>query len=431
MPEDSGSTTAGARAGASRCSTPRAAAASTTRAARSSSGSFPTCGARPSRSWSTRSSRLRTGGRRSRTGPPATCRSTAASCASWARWQCPSCRPRRTRRPACCFACSPGQAGPSRRSRRRSSPRSVRVPTSRRGSSSGSGSYCACHEPAGWQGRGPDGAVGGRRTHAGIEVLRPHDRVAHVATAVPLIVLDTLDDGRLALAGPDPQRAITTGVAMGRTSIVRAALCLCAVGALVAGCMALPKRHAAVFQEPPLTSRGTVPLRAGLMTLVDARPATERQELTDWGDVAERATLQMFMDFSDARLFTTLTHVNEPQGADIVLRGEIRAFQWAPKYRWVPYVPGLAFLAALGVPVASSTGHVQIALEVVDPAKAVTIASYDKAARSSQTYWVYRYQDSRAGSDLESNSAFRQVADELQTAILDDRERIVAAVKPR
>ena len=217
---------------------------------------------------------------------------------------------------------------------------------------------------------------------------------------------------------------------MARSLILRTALATGAIAALVAGCMALPKEHEAAFAVPPLDSRGTVPVRAGILTLVDARPANERQTLTEWSDVAERATLQMLMDFSDARLFTTLNHVNEPKGPDIVLRGELRAFQWAPKYRWAPYIPGLAFLAALGVPVAESSGHVEIALEVVDPIKAETIASYDKSARATQTYWVYRYQDGRAGSEIVANGAFRQVADQLQAAILDDRERIVAAVKP-
>ncbi len=216
---------------------------------------------------------------------------------------------------------------------------------------------------------------------------------------------------------------------MARRAIVRTVLCLCAAGALVAGCMALPKRHAALFQEPALVNRGTVPLNAGMLTLRDARPEQERQARPLIEDLAERATLQMLMDFSDAKLFALLNHVNEPKGADVILRGEIRSFQWTPRYRWLPYVPGLGFLAALGVPVATSTAEVEIALDVVDPRKGETIASYAKSARSSQDYWVYRMQDSTAGTDLETDSAFRQVADGLQTAILDDRERIVAAVK--
>ena len=217
---------------------------------------------------------------------------------------------------------------------------------------------------------------------------------------------------------------------MARSLILRTALGTCAIAALVAGCLALPKEHEVVFAVPPLDSRGTVPVRAGILTLTDARPANDRQSLTEWSDVAERATLQVLMDFSDARLFTTINHLSEPKGTDIVLRGELRAFHWTPKYRWAPFIPGLAFLATLGVPVASSDGHVEIALEIMDPVKAETIASYDKAARATQTYWVYRYQDGRAGSEIVVNGAFRQVTDQLQTAILDDRERIVAAVKP-
>ena len=216
---------------------------------------------------------------------------------------------------------------------------------------------------------------------------------------------------------------------MTTSAIFGKAVCLCAIVVLLAGCMALPKRHAAIFQEPPLEPKGTVPLKAGLMTFRDVRPPAEREAWPEFPDLSERATLQMLMDWSDARLFTFIGHVSEPKGADVILRGEIRSFQWKPRYRWAPYVPGLAFLAALGVPVASSTAQVEIALEVLDPKKDQPIASYDKAARSSQNYWVYRYQDSHAGSDLEADSAFRRVADGLQTAILADRDRILAAVK--
>jgi hypothetical protein len=136
------------------------------------------------------------------------------------------------------------------------------------------------------------------------------------------------------------------------------------------------------------------------------------------------------MDWSNARLFNNLYRVKEPKGADIVIRGELRSFKWKPEYRWAPYVPALGFLAAIGVPVASSTGEVEIAVEIVDPRKAGTIASYTRAARRIKTYWVYRYQEYRAGDDLDPNSAFRQVADGLQSDILEDRERIIAAARP-
>jgi hypothetical protein len=205
---------------------------------------------------------------------------------------------------------------------------------------------------------------------------------------------------------------------------------LAAVGVFIAGCMALPKSDTAVLQDPPLASKGTVPLKAGMMTLRDARPAQEREALRGMEDLAERVTLNMVMDFGEAKVFSSIKHVTEPKDADVILRGEIRSFQWSPGYIWYPYVPGLGILAAFGVPVATSTAEVAIALEVVDPKKDQPIVSYTKAVRESQRYFVYRYQDFRAGDDRERNSAFRRVADELQTAILGDQDRIVAAVGP-
>jgi hypothetical protein len=217
---------------------------------------------------------------------------------------------------------------------------------------------------------------------------------------------------------------------MTRRGVVRSALGITAVGILVAGCMALPKPHAALFQDPPLGSHGTVPLTAGMMTLVDARPAQGRQEFPEFGELTEQVTLQILMDWSESRLFKDLYRVKEPKGADIVIRGELRAFQWQPRYRWQPYVPGFAFLATLGVPVARSAGEVEIAVDILDPRKPGTIASYTQAARRTRQYWVYRYQDFSAGDDLDGDTAFRQVLAGLQAAILEDRERIVAAARP-
>ena len=132
---------------------------------------------------------------------------------------------------------------------------------------------------------------------------------------------------------------------------------------------------------------------------------------------------------SEARLFTSIQHAKSEGVADVVLRGEIRSFRWAPRHNLPPYIPGLGILAAFGVPVSVATMDVEISLELVDPKTTQTIASYTKAARQSQSHFVYRFQDFRAGSDRESDSAFRRVAVDLQRAIFEDRERIVAALK--
>ena len=199
------------------------------------------------------------------------------------------------------------------------------------------------------------------------------------------------------------------------------------IGSLVAGCMALPKSDRTMFQEPPLPSKGTLPLKAGLMTLVDARPADGRQSLREIEDFPDRITLEVLMDLSEARVFKAIGH--DSSGADVILKGEIRAFSWTPRYNWVPYVPALGTLAAFGVSVAYSSATVELALDVVDAKNNQPIASYTKAATGKHSYWVYRYQDFTAGSDRDTDSAFRQVVGELQTAILADGDRIVAAVK--
>lgn len=206
-------------------------------------------------------------------------------------------------------------------------------------------------------------------------------------------------------------------------------MCLCAAVSLLAGCMALPRLETAVFQDPLLENKGTLPLKAGMMTLADARPAEELKGRSSIEDFAERVTLVMLTDLSEARVFTSIQHAKPEWPADVILRGEIRSFRWTPRYTVPPFIPGFGILAAFGVPVSTATMDVEIAIELVDPKKARTIASYTKAARDSQSHFLYRYQDFRAGGDHEANSALRRVAVDLQTAILADRDRIVEALK--
>jgi hypothetical protein len=216
---------------------------------------------------------------------------------------------------------------------------------------------------------------------------------------------------------------------MSRIAVLSKVVGLYAGCALAAGCMALPNLETAVFQDPLLTSRGMLPLKAAMMTLEDRRPAPEREGLGDIENFAERVTLVMLTDLSETRLFKTIEHARNLRDADVILRGEIRSFVWKPRHKLAPYIPGLGILAAFGVPVADSEMAVEIALEVVNPKTAQPIASYTRAARDTQAHFVYRFQDSRAGHDQEPNSAFRRVALDLQTAILDDGQRIVAALK--
>ncbi len=141
---------------------------------------------------------------------------------------------------------------------------------------------------------------------------------------------------------------------MSRSTILTRILGASLLGVLLAGCLALPKSDRTMFQEPLLASKGTLPLKAGLMTLTDARPAGERGSFRDIEDFPDRITLELLMDLSEAQLFSSIGH--DSRGADVILRGEIRSFEWKARYDWAPYVPGLGFLAAIGIPVAPFDG---------------------------------------------------------------------------
>ena len=214
---------------------------------------------------------------------------------------------------------------------------------------------------------------------------------------------------------------------MSRSTLLTRIIGVSVAGALLAGCMALPKSDRTMFQEPPLPNKGTLPLNAALMTLTDARPAEERGAFPDIENFPDRITLEVLMDLSEAGLFKSIGH--DSRGVDVILRGEIRSFQWKAHYKVVPYIPGLAFLSALGVPMAHSKGQVELAIDVLDAKTSQPIGSYSRAASDTHAYWVYRFQDFMAGSDRDTDSAFRRVVSDIQSAILADGDRIVAALK--
>jgi hypothetical protein len=196
--------------------------------------------------------------------------------------------------------------------------------------------------------------------------------------------------------------------------------------------MAKPTPERVLLLGEPLLHKGTVPVAAGMLTLRDARPAAQQAEPRHIESFADSVTYSILSDFSEARLFASLVHVRDPGEAPVVLRGEIRSFEWHARYSPWPYVPGLGGLAALGVPVATSTASLEVVLDVVDPRAAQPIGSYAGAARDTRRDVVYRYQEFRTGNELDrERDVVRRVADELQTAILTDRDRIVAAAQSK
>ena len=201
----------------------------------------------------------------------------------------------------------------------------------------------------------------------------------------------------------------------------RRVIAVAIVAAVGAGCMVLPK-PGTLFEDPPLAVKGTVPLRAALLTLSDVRPAAERRTIRNIDSLPEHVTSILLTDFSEARLFSVIGL--DPRDADVLLRGELRSLSWRARHKPLPYIPAVGgTLAELGLPVASSMGDVEIALDVVNVKTDQVIGSYAGSGRESRTYTVFTpwYRN-------EGDGAFRAAAGALQQAILNDRDRLTAAV---
>jgi len=198
---------------------------------------------------------------------------------------------------------------------------------------------------------------------------------------------------------------------------------------LLAGCAALPK-STVMFQHTPLLSKGTIPLKAGIMTLTDDRPKDEQKALRNVSAVSDQVTAVLLKDFKDANLFQQLQLVSDSKDVDVLLRGSVRSFYWRSSWNFILFVPYVSLVTLFGVPVGKNVGRVAVALDVVDPKTNQVIATYVKASGDERDYSIYQAQEYRAAGGEETGNAFRTVADQLQAAILADRDRITQAALP-
>jgi hypothetical protein len=199
------------------------------------------------------------------------------------------------------------------------------------------------------------------------------------------------------------------------------------LAASAVGCSALPK-GTVMFQHSPLLPKGSIPVKAELTTFKDTRPTEEREALRNVSGVADQITAIALKDFKDARVFESIELRGELSEVDVFLRGEVRSFSWDSAYNGLQFIPYVNLLAVFGVPTGKTTWKVALYLEVVNARTQQVIASYTRSSEDERSFTLYNATDHRASGGEEASNAFRVVMDDLQSAILQDRARILDAV---
>ena len=215
---------------------------------------------------------------------------------------------------------------------------------------------------------------------------------------------------------------------MSRSTFLARILGVSMVGALLAGCLALPKADTAVFQEPPLENKGTLPAQGGPD---DAH-----------GCQAGRGAPGVWRHRGISEPGLALA----PDGPERSAALRVDRTRFARRQRHPagrdPRVPVEAALRLGAIhPRARVSRRLRRSRGAFErPGRASPSTSWTRRPISgsprtrrphpgTHSYWVYRYQDFTAGGDRETDSAFRRVVGDLQAAILADGDRIVAAVK--
>ena len=134
---------------------------------------------------------------------------------------------------------------------------------------------------------------------------------------------------------------------MSRSTILTRVLGASMVGVLLAGCLALPQSDRTMFQEPLLVSKGTLPLKAGLMTLTDARPAGERGSFRDIEDFPDRITLELLME----RIPNTLLLSGVALILAVLLAVPLGTISAVYRYSYLDYAATVTAFAGVSIPV--------------------------------------------------------------------------------
>ena len=214
-----------------------------------------------------------------------------------------------------------------------------------------------------------------------------------------------------------------------RSAVFGRVVCLCAVVALGAGCTALPRLETAVFQDPLLEHKGTVPLKAAMMTLTDARPAEEREGRGAIEDFAERVTVVMLTDLSEARVFTSIEREDR---AGRRRRDPARRDPLVPVVSGVqpsPVHPRARHPRSLRRPRVARDDGCRDHPRARGPEEGADHRVLHESRPREPVALRLPVSGFSGGSDRDSNSALRRVAVDLQMAILEDRQQIVEALK--
>lgn len=193
---------------------------------------------------------------------------------------------------------------------------------------------------------------------------------------------------------------------------------------MMSGCIRL--KGNTVFEYVPNLPKGQVPVKVTVEEFEDLRAEADKKRTRDIEPVARKVSRKIYEDFKDSELFEKIFS-GENEAADIIVKGRISNFYWKNSYKWYAFVPYLNLILLFGVPAGQFKGEVKLTVDLVTHKSGVLIASYEEYSMKEDTYSGYRsFWGLTAGA--ETSEAFRLTVENIKTRILNDKEKILAAI---
>jgi len=182
-----------------------------------------------------------------------------------------------------------------------------------------------------------------------------------------------------------------------------------------------------VYEYVPSLPKSTVPVTVTVEQFEDLRTDWERKQTKDVEPVATKVTRKIYDDFKESSLFEEV-FAGQDKPSDILVKGRIYQFYWKNRFKWYVYVPYLNLIVLFGVPAGQFKGEVKLTVDLISKKDGSLISSYEEYSLKEDTYSGYRsFWGMEAGT--ETSEAFRVTVENIKQRIIEDKEKIIAALK--
>lgn len=208
---------------------------------------------------------------------------------------------------------------------------------------------------------------------------------------------------------------------------------LCSYLLMTMGCVSWdPYKNVVFSHSPPSVIGKSMPIIVGIDVFEDIRPGDEKRKMTNLDGVDREVTVKFARYLEYCRVFSDIKLPYKKDEVDVVLKGEVKNFEWKGS-DWSPtcLMPLITTLCLpFGVPIGRISAHTGIEISLENPQTGEIIASYFETEKTSNMFSIYTHQENVNSKGVELNHLLRNVTTKIIEQIFADRDKILQEVNP-